>query len=75
MRKNIRMDAPSFDGSLDPIKFLDWLTEMEDYCEYYQLEDDRRVGLFRMKLEDQARNFWRNQEFLLRRRLRNRSIT
>ena len=25
--RNVRLDAPAFDGSLDPIKFLDWLTE------------------------------------------------
>ena len=60
MRRNFQIDAPSFDGSLDPNKFLDWLTEIEDYCEYHQLRDDHRVGLVRMKLEDQVRNFWRN---------------
>ena len=54
---NVRSYASNFDGSLDPNKFLDWLTEIEDYCEYYQMEDDRRVGLARMKLEGQARNF------------------
>ena len=39
------------------------------------MEDDRRVGLARMKLEGQARNFWTNQECLLRHRLRNQPIT
>ena len=47
--------------SLDPNKFLNWLIEIEDYFEYHQFEDDRRVGLARMKLEGQAKNFWRNQ--------------
>ena len=31
--RNVRVDAPSFDGTLDPIKFLDWLSEIEDYFE------------------------------------------
>ena len=31
--RNVRVDAPSFDGALDPIKFLDWLSEIEDYFE------------------------------------------
>ena len=48
--RNVRVDAPSFDGTVDPIKFLDWLSEIEDYFEWYGLEDDRRVGLAKMKL-------------------------
>ena len=35
--RNVRVDAPSFDGTLDPIKFLDWLSEIEDYFEWYGL--------------------------------------
>ena len=72
---NVQRYAPSFDGSLDPNKFLNWLIEIEDYFEYHQLEDDRQVGLARMKLEGQARNFWRNQERLFRRQFRDQSIT
>ena len=37
--RNVRVDAPSFDGTLDPVKFLDWLSEIEDYFEWYGLED------------------------------------
>ena len=39
--RNVRLDAPTFDGSLDPIKFLDWLTELEDYFEWHKMGDDR----------------------------------
>ena len=60
--RNVRVDAPSFDGTLDPIKFLDWLSEIEDYFEWYGLEDDRRVGLAKMKLLGQARTYWKNQD-------------
>ena len=39
--RNVKVDAPSFNGTIDPIKFLDWLSEIEDYFEWYGLEDDR----------------------------------
>ena len=48
--RNVKVDAHSFDGTLDPIKFLEWLSEIEDYFEWYGLEDDRRVGLAKIKL-------------------------
>ena len=48
--RNVRVDAPSFDGTLNPIKFLDWLSEIEDYFEWYGLDDARCVGLAKIKL-------------------------
>ena len=66
--RNVRVDAPSFDGTLDPIKFLDWLSKIEDYFEWYGLEDDRRVGLAKMKLLGQARTYRKNQEHNFRQR-------
>ena len=39
--RNVKVDAPSFDGTLDPIKFLDWLSEIKDYFEWYGLDDAR----------------------------------
>ena len=62
--RNVRVDAPSFDGTLDPIKFLDWLSEVEDYFEWYGLDDARRVGLAKMKLLGQAKTYWKNQEHI-----------
>ena len=58
--RNVRVDTPSFDGILDPIKFLDWPSEIEDYFEWYGLDDARRVGLTKMKLLGQARTYWKN---------------
>ena len=55
--RNVRVDAPSFDRAIDPIKFLDWLSKIEDYFEWYGLEDDRRVGLAKIKLLGQARTY------------------
>ena len=73
--RNVRVDAPSFEGALDPIKFLDWLSEIEDYFEWYGLEDDRRVGLAKMKLLGQARTYWKNQEHAFRQRPGQRTAT
>ena len=72
---NVKSDAPNFDGSLEPNNFLNWLTEFEDYCEHHKMDDYRRVGLAKMKLEGQARNFWKNQERFLRRQLKDQPIT
>ena len=55
--RNVRVDASSFDGTLDPIKFLNWLSEIKDYFEWYGLEDDRHVGLAKIKLLGQARTY------------------
>ena len=71
----MRVDAPSFEGTLDPIKFLDWLNEIEDYFEWYGLEDDRRVGLAKIKLLGQARTNWKNQEHTFRQRPGHRTAT
>ena len=73
--RNVRVDAPSFDGTLDPIKLLDWLSEIEDYFEWYGLEDDRCVGLAKMKLLRQARTYWKNQEHTFRQRAGHRTAT
>ena len=73
--RNVRVDAPTFDGTLDPIKFLDWISEIEDYFEWYGLEDDRRVGLAKMKLLGQARTYWKNQEHIFRQRPGHRTAT
>ena len=53
---NVISDAPNFDGSLEPNKFLNWLTEFENYCKHHQMEDDGRVGLAKMKLEGEIKN-------------------
>ena len=55
--RNVRVDAPSFDGTLNPLKFLDWLSEIEDYFEWYGLDDARRVGLAKIKLLGRARTY------------------
>ena len=35
--RSIRLDAPSFDGRLDPKVYIDWEGEMDHYFEWYEM--------------------------------------
>ncbi|XP_016438217.1 uncharacterized protein LOC107764191 [Nicotiana tabacum] len=50
IRKKVKMDLPDFDGKLNPTIFADWLSAMEDYFDWYDLSDERRVTFAKMKL-------------------------
>ena len=63
--RSVKIEAPSFEGQLDPTKFLDWLADMEHYFEWYDMCDERRVRFAKMKLLGQAKLYWTNQERLL----------
>ena len=58
--KKVKVEAPEFDGSLNPSKFLDWLESMEDYFEWYNMNDAQRVRFAKMKLIGSARKYWQN---------------
>ena len=40
--RNVKVEAPSFDVTVDPIKFLDWLSEIEDY---FECMDQKMIGM------------------------------
>nr|CAD1833634.1 unnamed protein product [Ananas comosus var. bracteatus] len=46
----VKVDAPSFDGKLNPKAFTDWLVDMEQYFDWYDMSDNRRVRFAKMKL-------------------------
>jgi len=48
--KNIKLEAPTFDGQLDPQFFLDWISDMDHYFDWYDMSDERRVRFVKMKL-------------------------
>ena len=50
----------SFDGSLDPKKYLDWEAGLDEYFEWYHLPEGRRIQFAQMKLTGQARIYWQN---------------
>ncbi|XP_038985543.1 uncharacterized protein LOC120111737 [Phoenix dactylifera] len=66
--RGIRIEAPTFDGRLDPKVFSDWLHEMDHFFEWYNLSEGKRVRFARMKLLGRAKLFWQDTEQLLARR-------
>ncbi|GFS36117.1 hypothetical protein Acr_00g0044170 [Actinidia rufa] len=59
----INVEAPTFDGRLDPKVFIDWIREVDHFFEWYNLSDDRKVredermtlSRFRQGLNDDLR--------------------
>ncbi|XP_020697995.2 uncharacterized protein LOC110110733 [Dendrobium catenatum] len=60
--KNIRIDAPTYDGTLDPQVFLDWLKSMDSYFKWYNISEARKVRFAEMKLIGRANLYWTNLE-------------
>ena len=65
--RNVKIEAPSFEGQLDPTQFLDWLSNMDHYFEWYNMDDERRIRFAKMKLVVFAKLYWPNHERLMRR--------
>ena len=59
-KRGAKPEVTVFDGSLDPKKFMDWEVGLQEYFEWYQLPENRRVQFAQMKLAGQARIYWRN---------------
>ncbi|GFS42491.1 hypothetical protein Acr_00g0080110 [Actinidia rufa] len=55
----ISVEAPTFDGRLDPKAFTDWVREMDHFFEWYNLSNDRKVRFAKMKLIGRASFFGR----------------
>jgi len=64
--KNIKLEAPTFEGQLDLQIFLDWISDMDHYFDWYDMSDERRIQFAKMKLVGQARQYWTNIEKLMR---------
>jgi hypothetical protein len=65
--KSVKIEAPSFEGQLDPTRFLDWLSDMDHYFEWYNMDDERRIRFAKMKLLGSAKLYWSNHERLMQR--------
>ena len=66
--RNIRLDAPTFDGSLNPKVYLDWEGEMDQYFEWYDMTEERKYKFAKLRLVHQARLYWKNIERIIRQR-------
>ncbi|KAK8954863.1 hypothetical protein KSP39_PZI002830 [Platanthera zijinensis] len=65
--RRLRIDAPTFDGHLDPKAFSDWLMDMDHFFDWYEMNDERRIRFAKMKLVGQAKIFWVSVERSLER--------
>ena len=62
-----KIEAPTFDGCLNPWVFTDWLCQMEKFFDYYHWVENKKVRYARMKLIGRADLFWEDLEETLRR--------
>ena len=66
--RNIKLDAPTFDGSLNPKVYVDWEGEMDQYFEWYDMTEERKCKFAKIRLVRRARLFWGNIERTIRQR-------
>ena len=57
--KKVCVDVPDFFGRMDVKVFTDCITALEDYFEWYNMEEDKRVSFVKMKMKGAARVWWR----------------
>ena len=63
-----KIEAPTFDGCLDPWVFIDWLRQMEKFFDYYHWAENKKMRYARMKLIGRVDLFWEDLEETLRQR-------
>ncbi|KAL6313102.1 hypothetical protein AAG906_018817 [Vitis piasezkii] len=56
--KIVRMEVTNFEGKVDATQFVDWLVVIEEYFNWYDMMDDRRVRFTKMKLVGLAKVWW-----------------
>lgn len=68
LMKQVKVEAPTFDGRLDPWVFTKWLKDMDRFFEWYQFFEERKCRFAKMKLTGSAQLYWESVENLLARR-------
>ena len=59
-KRGAKPEVPTFDDSLDPKKYMDWEAGLDEYFDWYQLPEGRRIQFAHMKLTGQAQIYWQN---------------
>ncbi|XP_010272487.1 PREDICTED: uncharacterized protein LOC104608253 [Nelumbo nucifera] len=54
--------VPSFRGDINPQVFSNWLVELEEYFDWFDMSDERWVRFAKLKLVDHAKVWWRSVE-------------
>ena len=50
LTKKVRMEVPDFEGKINPTLFTDWIGSSEEYFDWSDMANDRRVRFTKMKL-------------------------
>ena len=66
-KKGAKPEVMTFDDSLDPKRYMDWEAGLDEYFDWYQLPEGRRIQFAQMKLTGQGRIYWRNLQATLER--------
>jgi len=64
--RNIKLEAPTFDGSLDPKVYIDWEGDIEQYFEWYIMSKMTKFKFAKLRLVRQARLYWNSIERMIR---------
>ena len=54
--KSVKVDAPSFDGRLDPQVYIDWQLAIDRYFRWHDMSESRKIRLAVMKQQDKRVN-------------------
>ena len=65
--KKVRIEVSDFEGKVHATQFVDWLAAIEEYFNWYDMADDRRVRFAKMKLMGLAKIWWTGVEGDIRR--------
>ena len=63
-----KIEAPTFDGCLDPWVFTNWLRQMDKFFDYYHWVENKKVRYARIKLIGRADLFYEDLKDTLRQR-------
>jgi hypothetical protein len=58
MSSKMKMDIPSYEGSLDAEELLDWIRALDTYFDYEDIEEDKKVRHPVTKLKGHAALWW-----------------
>lgn len=56
--KKVRINVPNFKRKINPTKFANWLFSIEEYFDWYDMDNDQKVKFARMKLVSFAKIWW-----------------
>jgi hypothetical protein len=52
--RHIKVEAPTFEGQLDPWIFDRWIRDMDQFFDWYNLSENKRIKFAKMKLSGTA---------------------